>query len=70
MLQSTRQASKFGWQLAGRNFSYLWFSDPILARLRDVLVEGFLGEASFFFAGDLGFLGANSGSASNFSSFS
>src|SRR5437660_12312172 len=49
---------------------YLWFSDPILARLRDVLVEGFLVDASFFFAGDFAFLGANTGAASDFSSFS
>ena len=49
---------------------YLWFSDPILARLREVLAEGFFAAAPFFFAGDFGFFGADSGSASAFSSFS
>src|SRR5205807_4362743 len=49
---------------------YLWFSDPILARFRDVLAEGFFGDPSFFFAGAFGFLGVNPGAASTFSSFS
>ena len=33
-------------------------------------MEGFFADASFFFAGDFGFLEADAGAASNFSSFS